>query len=202
VSAAACLLYWVYRRRSSSGVRLPQHFVVVDIETTGLSSHDDAIIEIAAIKVRLNEEHHYAAHAALVDPGREVPPVVTRLTGITTDMVRGRRGINEEMAAFLDFVGNDPLVFYYAAFDLRFLRKAASAIGREIRNPVLDAVPIAMRAFPQAPDHKLTTLTALMGLSTEGAHRALHDCMATLRVIQYALARASPQQSGKEAGGR
>ena len=188
-AAIGLALFLLILRRPSPVSRLPAHFVVVDIETTGLSANTESIIEIAAIKVRLDEANHYAAHAALVDPGREVPPIITQLTGITSDMVRGRRGIDEEIQAFLDFVGPDPLVFYFAEFDMKFLRKAARAVGRAINNPVIDAVPIAHRAFPRAPDHKLTTLANLMGLSNDGAHRALHDCLTTLRLIQYARAK-------------
>ncbi len=186
---AAGWVGWHVYRRPSPLAGLPPHFTVVDIETTGLSSECDAIIELAAIKVRLGEEHPYATHAALVNPGRALPAEITRLTGITEDMLAERRGIREETAALLDFVGDDTLVFYYASFDMQFLRRAAGAIGRTIGNPVLDAVPIARRAFPRAPNHKLTTLSALMGHSTDGAHRALHDCIATLRVIQHARAR-------------
>ena len=181
---------WLVRRRRPSPLdQLPAHFTVVDIETTGLSAERDEIIELAAIKVRLGEEHPYATHAALVQPGRPLTAEITRLTGITDAMLAGRRGIGEELAALLDFVGNDTLVFYYASFDLQFLRRAARALGRDIGNPVLDAVPMARRAFPRAPDYRLTTLSGLLGHSTEGAHRALHDCIATLRVIQYARAR-------------
>jgi DNA polymerase III epsilon subunit family exonuclease len=183
------ILYVSYRRYSSPLRRIPSHFIVVDIETTGLCPDTDAIIEIAAIKVRLNDKNHYATHAALVDPGREVPSVTAQLTGITTEMVKGRRSINEEILDFLQFIGREPLVFYHPEFDLKFLRQAALKVGREIENPILDAVPIALRAFPRAPDHRLTTLAGLMGESADGAHRALHDCIMTLRVIQYARAR-------------
>jgi DNA polymerase-3 subunit epsilon len=188
---------WFYRRRAVPPVRLPPHFVVVDIETTGLSAEADAIIEIAAIKVRLDEQSHYASHAALVDPGRSIPAEVTRLTGISTEMVQGRRGIDAEIAVFLDFVGDAPLVFYYADFDMRFLRKAAEAIGRTLPNRIIDVLPLAQWSFPRAPDHRLSTLAAFVGHPDTVAHRALHDCITTLRVIQYARAkeRGAPKSS-------
>ena len=60
-------------------------FVVVDLETTGGSPGDDAITEIGAVKLRGGE--CLGTFATLVNPGREIPPTITFLTGITHSMV-------------------------------------------------------------------------------------------------------------------
>ena len=62
-------------------------YVAVDVETTGLDSYRDEIIEVAAIV--FDEESVLEEWSSLVDPGRDIPPFITRLTGITQEMVAG-----------------------------------------------------------------------------------------------------------------
>jgi hypothetical protein len=64
-----------------------QDYVVVDIETTGGWSNRDRITEIGAVKLR---DHEVVAEwHSLINPQRSIPANITRLTGITNDMVRG-----------------------------------------------------------------------------------------------------------------
>ena len=53
--------------------------VALDIETTGLSPEGDAITEIGA--VRFNERRIEGEWHTLINPGRRIPPMITRLTG-------------------------------------------------------------------------------------------------------------------------
>ena len=94
-------------------------FVVLDLETTGFKPGPAAITEIAAVRVkhgRLTEEFH-----ALVNPGRRVPPAVTRLTGITDQMLHDQPPIDAVFPLFQTFIGSTPLVAHNADFDLAFL---------------------------------------------------------------------------------
>src|SRR5215211_5171908 len=66
-------------------------FVVVDLETTGgrasgQSPDRDEITEIGAVKVRGGAV--LGELATLVDPGRDIPPQIVQLTGITSAIVR------------------------------------------------------------------------------------------------------------------
>ena len=63
-----------------------QDYVVVDIETTGGWASGDRITEIGAVRIRNHEvieEWH-----SLINPQRSIPSHISRLTGITNDMVR------------------------------------------------------------------------------------------------------------------
>ena len=52
-----------------------QDFVVLDLETTGLSVKEDQILEIGAVKVQGGEVT--ASYETFVNPGRKVPERIT-----------------------------------------------------------------------------------------------------------------------------
>ena len=161
---------------------LPAQFVIVDVETTGLSPERHQIIEIGAIKVNRDGNNHQTFQTLVKCKGR-LPKKITSITGITKEML-DREGIAlaEAMTQFLEFAGDLRLVAYNAPFDIAFLSNAAKIINREIENPVSDALKMAQRAWPRRRSYRLTQLASDGGLSVSGAHRSLKDCHLTLQV--------------------
>ena len=78
-------------------------FCVVDLETTGGSSHGDAITEIGAVKVRSGEL--IGEFQTLVNPDAAIPASIVVLTGITQSMVIDAPRIAEVYPSFLEFAG-------------------------------------------------------------------------------------------------
>ncbi len=160
---------------------LQEKFVVVDLETTGLSPRNNAIIEIGAVKFEAGAAK-YATKEALIDPEVDIPGVITGINGISNEMVEGCGVIEEELPHFIEFFGDLPLAIFNAPFDMGFLRHNALKIGAAIDNPVIDVLPLSRKAFPALPNHKLTTLKAHFGIRVDQSHRALVDCRTTLSV--------------------
>ena len=159
-------------------------FVVVDLETTGVSPAEDAITEIGAVKVRGGEI--VAEMATLVNPGRSIPPVVTVLTGLTDRMVAAAPSIEEVVPTFLEFSQGAVLVAHNAGFDLGFLRAAAERAGYPVPKwEHLDTVRLARQVVTkdESPDCRLSSLARLFGAATEPCHRALADARATVDVL-------------------
>lgn len=169
-------------------------FVVVDLETTGGRSGDDAITEIGAVKVRSGEV--LGEFATLVDPGRSIPPEIVRLTGITTAMVYQAPRIEEVLPAFLEFATGSVLVAHNAGFDTGFLRAAAAQCDVPWpRFPVVCTVKLARRVLgrDEAPSVKLSALAELFRVSTRPTHRALDDARATVDVLHALIERVGNQ---------
>jgi DNA polymerase-3 subunit epsilon len=165
---------------------LPKQFVVLDIETTGLDSSLDEIIEIGAIKVNSDSNEH-PTFQTLVKPTRKIPREITQLTGITNAMVEKEGAdIKTEIAQLIDFIGDLDLVAYNAPFDMGFLRNAAYKHNLEIRNKSHCALVAARKAWPSLKSYKLTELAKLNGRPVEGHHRALQD--AEFTIIVYTAA--------------
>ena len=66
--------------------------------------------------------------ATLVDPHRDIPPQIVRLTGITTAMVHDAPAIDAVLPMFLEFCRGAVLVAHNAGFDIGFLKAAAGAV--------------------------------------------------------------------------
>src|SRR5688500_6518114 len=95
------------------------HFVVVDLETTGLTPRSARICEIGAQRVRALElEDTFETH---VDPRAPLPAAVTALTGIQPAALRGAPRVGLAMRRFLAFAADAALVAHNARFDLGFL---------------------------------------------------------------------------------
>lgn len=169
-------------------------FVVVDLETTGGSSENDAITEIGAVKVRGGEV--LGELGTLVDPGRAIPPYIVELTGITTAMVRTAPRIDAVLPAFLEFASGAVLVAHNAGFDVGFLKAAAARQGLPWpKFQVLCTVKLARRVLgrDEAPSVKLSALAALLGADTTPSHRALDDARATVDVLHALIGRVGNQ---------
>ena len=158
-------------------VKYVRDYVVFDLETTGISYVKDRIIEISAVKAA--DGRVTDTFSTLVNPQRPIPYGATQVNGITDEMVKDAPVIQEVLADFLDFVKDDVLVGHNIhSFDLKFIeRDAQELFGREITNDYIDTLYMARSCLPQLSHHKLTDLAAYFHISTDGAHRALNDCM-------------------------
>jgi DNA polymerase III subunit epsilon len=172
-------------------------FVVVDLETTGGRPQPgargglcDAITEIGAVKVRGGVV--LAEFATLVDPRRNIPPQVVRLTGITTAMVHDAPPIEAVLPMFLEFCRGAVLVAHNAGFDIGFLKAAAARCDIAWpRPPVLCTVRLARRVLSrdEAPSVRLAALARLFRTPALPTHRALDDARATVDVLHALMGR-------------
>jgi DNA polymerase-3 subunit alpha (Gram-positive type) len=189
-------------RRPRPGALADQEYVVVDVETTGLSSLTDEIIEIGA--VRLSGGGAQAGPTefrSFVKPSRPVPQKITELTGITDEMLAGAPDVVTAMTAFLEFAGAAGLVAHNASFDLGFLRAAARRSGRDDWQPtVVDTLSLARAILPDRGHHKLDQLVSEFGVALDHHHRAVDDARATGQVFRHLLARLPEDIEATEDG--
>ena len=167
-------------------------FCVVDLETTGLAADACGITEIGAVKVKGGQV--IGEFGSLVNPGESIDPRVTRLTGITDEMVADAPGIESVLPAFLEFAHGATLVAHNAGFDIGFLRHACELTDtRWPRPPVVDTVVLARRLTEKSevPNRRLGTLARLFGSPVTPNHRALDDARATVAVLHGLIERAS-----------
>jgi DNA polymerase-3 subunit epsilon len=165
-------------------------FCVVDLETTGGSSHGDAITEIGAVKVRSGEL--IGEFQTLVNPDAAIPASIVVLTGITQSMVIDAPRIAEVYPSFLEFAGDSVIVAHNKSFDLGFLNAAASRLGYpKLANRSLDTVALARRLVrSEVRSLGLKSLAAHFRSPVTPTHRALDDARATVHVLHGLLERA------------
>lgn len=158
-------------------------FIAIDTETTGLSPVYHELIEVSAIKYKGREK--VDTFSSLIKPKLAIPYTITRITGITNEMVKDAPMVEEIMPELVKFVGEFPIVAHNANFDLGFLRKNAK--GYFIRNKVIDTVALSRKMMPQLPNHKLGTVAKYIGVQEDGYHRAEFDCECCAKIYMKYL---------------
>jgi len=159
-------------------------YVVFDLETTGTSSVNDAVIEISAVKVQGGKVAD--TFSTLVNPQRPIPFCASQINHIYDDMVMEAPVFEEALADFDAFIGDWFLVGHNIhTFDMKFIwRDAEKFWGRTIANDYIDTLSLARQCLPQLSRYKLVDLASYYRISTDGAHRALADCEMNQKVFE------------------
>ncbi len=186
------------------GKRLNQYvkdYVVFDLETTGIHQEQDAIIEISAVKV--NGGKIVGEYSTLVNPKRHIPASATAVNGITDAMVADAPEIGEAIGGFLEFIGNSILVGHNIhTFDMNFAYDAVfRAMGKKLDNDYVDTLYMARSCLPGLAHYKLTDISRYFHIPTEGAHRALNDCIMNQKCYEEMGKLWEVQKQKKEAEG-
>lgn len=162
-------------------------FVVFDLETTGLSSRLDRIIEFGAVKIRDGEI--VDRKQMFINPQRTLPANIISLTHIRQEDVDGAPTMAEAFESIRDFIGDAVLVAHNARFDHGMLNAAARELGREeFMNPVIDTQPMA-HSLLDLKSYRLGNVCRKYGVpyDGEGAHRADYDAEVLSSVFLHML---------------
>lgn len=164
-------------------------YTIIDIETTGLDTHFDEIIEVSAIKIRNNQKQDI--FQSLVKPKQEINDFISNLTGITNQMLVSAPSIESILPAFLDFLENDIVIGHNVNFDINFIYDYSLNITEKpFTNDFVDTMRLTRKLFPYLPNHKLKTLAKKLNLTTLPSHRAMTDCESTLELYQLVVKHA------------
>lgn len=157
-------------------------FVVVDVETTGMSAIDDRITEIAMMKVQdgtLVDEF-----STLVNPLLTIPAYITSMTGIDNVMVQNAPPAREVVPFIAEFLGDAIFVAHNAAFDWGFVSHTARRErGIEFDNQRLCTVKLSSRILPHLPSKSLGPVAEHLNITIPERHRASGDAYATALVL-------------------
>ena len=156
-------------------------YVVVDIETTGFSAAMHSMTEIGAVMIENGEI--VDEFCQLINPGIPIPPGITKLTGITDEMVKDKPSVDVVLQCFFEFCAGCTLVAHNASFDMGFIRFNAEKHGMECNFNVLDTLRFARRLFPELANHKLNTVAHHLNVELIGHHRAMGDAKATAHIF-------------------
>lgn len=169
-------------------------YVIVDIETTGLSPQRDAITQIAAQRY-IDGIAYGDFFNVYVNSGAEIPEKITELTGID-NMLLKRYGVplTEAMSSFRQYIGDCRLIAHNGKrFNFLFLDEASIQSNISIWNEREDSLPLAKRLVPGLRSYSLASLVKYFGIRERKAHRAQNDVLMLADVVErlYALQRHS-----------
>ena len=150
-------------------------FVAFDLETTGLSSKTDRIIEIGAVILKDGQE--IDRFQTFVDPERHLERKIVELTGITEEMLVGAPKIEEVLPKFLDFIGDRVLVAHNSDFDTGFIRAECARQGFEYKYTAADTLILSQNLLRHLNKFKLDIVSNALNLPEFNHHRAGDDAM-------------------------
>ena len=172
------------KHREAAKRKANNAYVVIDIETTGLSAEKDRIIEIAAILVR--DGIIAETLQMLICQERQLPPDIVELTKITDEMLeRDGIPIKEAMEKLVTFVAERPIVCHNAKFDCGFLMAEAKRCQiRLFRSQCTDTLYLAKNRVSGVSHYALQDLCQHFGIEISETHRALSDCKLTFMLYE------------------
>ena len=158
-----------------------QTYVVVDIETTGGRAPFHRVTEIGAVKMRGGEI--VDRWQSLINPERAIPATITRLTGITNEMVAEAPVFSEIAEEFQGFMEDAVFVAHNVRFDYGFLSAEYARLERRFRYPTLCTCQSMRQLWKGLPSYGLASLSRHFGIPLESHHRALCDAEAAAGLL-------------------
>jgi DNA polymerase III subunit epsilon len=127
--------------------------IALDTETTGLDPNSGhRVVEIGCVEMvgHIRTGNHFHTY---LNPEREMPREAENIHGLSTDFLKDKPSFKLVARAFLEFIGDDPLVIHNASFDLKFLNYELNALDLPLIDAAraTDTVLIARRMFPGSP---------------------------------------------------
>lgn len=162
--------------------RLRECFIAFDVETTGLHSTRDRIIEISAVIFR--DFRPCETFSTLVNPGKPIPAESSEVHHIYDSDVVNAPQEAEAMQKFCQFVGDLALkgetifVSHNASFDAKFLERALKRAKIEATPKYMDTLAMCKNAELNLKNNKLGTVAKHFGIRLRSAHRAEDDARA------------------------
>lgn len=165
-------------------------YVVFDLETTGLSTTTDRIVEIGAVKVEngiIIEEFN-----KMMNPGVPIPSNVSAINNIYDDMVADKPYPGVVLQQFYQFykdcdyiIGHNARRFDYPFLESEFTRHFV----KYDKIIVKDTIWVAKRKLKGLRSYSLAALCRIFNVQNQDAHRALSDVYATHEIYLELLKR-------------
>ncbi len=157
-------------------------FCVIDLETTGGNPETEKIIEIGMVRVenrKVTEERSF-----LINPDKEIPDFVQKLTGIKKADVEHSPRIEEVIDEITQFIGTSILVAHNTSFDIPFLNGVLKKLKKpSLENKVICTNIMTKYMIPDIMSSNLNYMSQIFGIPHSQAHRAIEDARATGRLL-------------------
>ncbi|MBT60544.1 MAG: hypothetical protein CMA63_03190 [Euryarchaeota archaeon] len=164
----------------ASNVLEGERVLAFDLETTGISTSNDRIVQIALVGSRKNGEPvHYEC---IINPRRPIPAGASNVHGIYDADVRGKGDFSTIADEVAELIADSVIVGHNVRkFDLPMLEGEFFRLGKQMPKPraIMDTLELVRRLKVARP-HNLGALCSRHGISLENAHTAAADAAASL----------------------
>lgn len=161
-------------------------YAIIDVETTGTSASFGKITEIAIVLhngVTVTETYN-----TLINPECNIPWNITRITGITNEMVAGAPKFCEVAKKIVEMTAGRIFVAHNAMFDYSFIKEEFKRLGYDYKRKTICTVKLGRKLLPGHPSYSLGNICTDLGIQITDRHRALGDTLATAKLFEILLA--------------
>jgi DNA polymerase-3 subunit epsilon len=160
-------------------------YAILDIETTGLSPINERIIEIA---IYIHDGNQIVnEYSTFVNPERYISANITRITGITNEMVENAPKFWEVAKDIIILTEGKSFVAHNATFDYNFIRNEFKSLGYDFKRDRLCTVKLSRKIIPNHKSYSLGKICSDLGIVINGRHRAAGDALATVKLFEHLL---------------
>ncbi len=160
----------------------PEHFFILDCETTGGRPTRDRMTELAWIEVK--DGKVVGHHNQLFDPDIPIPPWIQKLTGISNRLVESQPHFSQCAEALFERLNKQVIMAHNARFDYGFLKNEFRRCGYTFTAKTFCSVKLSRKLYPQHKRHGLDMLIKRCGISLQARHRAMTDVLAVLAFLK------------------
>ena len=152
-------------------------YAVIDVETTGGSFNSERLTEIA---VYLHDGNNIVDEfSTLINPEQPIPYMITRITGISNEMVADAPRFCEVARRIVEMTEGAVFVAHNASFDYNFVRQEFKRLGYNYKRSTLCTVKLSRKLLPGYASYSLGKLCDSLGIKIQNRHRAAGDALAT-----------------------
>jgi DNA polymerase III subunit epsilon len=162
-------------------------YAVIDIETTGTNNQTGKIIEIAIII--FNGQYVSESFVSLINPECYIPHFITKITGISNEMVTNAPKFYEIARQIVQITSNKIFVAHNVSFDYNFIRKEFKDLGYDFFRKTLCTVELSRKLLPGHTSYSLGKLCNDLNIEINGRHRAEGDALATVELMKLLLSK-------------
>ncbi|NEW82794.1 MAG: GIY-YIG nuclease family protein [Mariniphaga sp.] len=161
-------------------------YAIIDVETTGTGASYGKITEIAI--VIHNGQTVTETYNTLINPECNIPWNITRLTGITNDMVASAPKFYEIAKKIVELTAGKIFVAHNAQFDYSFVKEEFKRLGYDFKRKTICTVKLGRKLLPGHRSYSLGNICADLGIQITDRHRAIGDALATSKLFDILLA--------------
>ena len=166
-------------------LNLPDDFVVLDTETTGLG-RDDEVVELSVLDSDANELYH-----SFFQPEKSMHWSATKVSGIEDQHLKGSPTFSSEWDRIMEAIDGRRVAGHNISFDRRMIQQTlekqgmnGQAICDQVFDDPIDSWRIAQQSSVGKGHRSLGSLCEAMGVEESPNHRTSYDCLGVLYVLQ------------------
>ena len=168
---------------------LPNEYVCLDCETSGLNPKKDEILSIGAVHIKDNKILMRKTFNIFLKPSKNINVESIKIHHIRPVDLKNGIDAQEAIYQLLDFIGSRPIVGYYIKFDVAIIsRYTKEFIGIKLPNKTIEVSSmyyktIRKRSDYQFVDLRFDTILKKLDIPILGKHDALNDALMTAMIF-------------------